>query len=48
MKIKIFIMFVVIGGIMLGKMYFVWNLLKNGNEMFDVVLNKIIYCYMED
>lgn len=48
MKFKIFILFVVIGGIMFGKIYFVWKLLECGNEMFDVFFSKIIYCYMED
>lgn len=33
---------------MSGKTHLVWNLLKNGVEMFDVPPTKIIYCNLED
>lgn len=48
MKFKTPTSFAVIGGTMSGKTHFVWKLLKQGDEMFDVPPSKIIYYYMED
>ena len=48
MKFKTPTSFAVVGGTMSGKTHLVWNLLKNGDEMFDVPLAKIIYCYLKE
>lgn len=45
---KILVLFVLKGDILFGKMYFVWKLYKCGSEMFDVLFDKILYCFMED
>ena len=48
MKFKTPTSFAVVGGTMSGKTHLVWNLLKNGDEMFDIPPSKIVYCYLED
>ena len=48
MKFKTPTSFAVVGGTMSGKTHLVWNLLKNGEEMFDVPPAKIIYCYLKE